>query len=212
MNIGRAPRRAVSRRRSHRALRAAALPVAVVTAALSLAACSGGTSGGGGQTNFVAGTSDGIDTVPKADRKPVGTIKADTLEGKPLDVASLKGKIVVLNVWGSWCSPCRAEAPNLAKVAKATAGDGVQFVGIDTRETNPDGGRAFEKNFDLPYPSLADPTGKLILSGFPKGTLNPQAIPTTIVLDRQGKIAARALQALSEDKLRKMLDPLIAEK
>ncbi|MCF3963622.1 TlpA family protein disulfide reductase [Streptomyces fuscigenes] len=211
MNFGRAFRRTTAPKRSRRAVRAAALPVAVVAAALALTACSG-KSGGGGDTNFVTSTSDGIDTVPQADRKPVGTIKGTTLDGKALDVASLKGKIVVLNVWGSWCSPCRAEAPHLAKVAKATEGKGVQFVGIDTRDTNKDQGVAFEKNYGVPYPSLYDPTGRLLLSGFPKGTLNPQAIPSTIVLDRDGKIAARALQGLDEAKLTKMLDPLIAEK
>ncbi|MEW2547586.1 TlpA disulfide reductase family protein [Streptomyces sp. NPDC047002] len=212
MNFGSAPRRTTARARSRRAVRAAALPVAVVTAALALTACGSGKSGGGGNTNFVASNSDGIDTVPKADRKAVGAIKGTTLDGKPLDVSSLKGKVVVLNVWGSWCSPCRAEAPHLAKVAGATQGKGVQFVGIDTRDTNKDQGVAFEKNYAIPYPSLYDPTGRLLLSGFPKGTLNPQAIPSTIVLDRQGKIAARALQALDEAKLKKMIDPLIAEK
>ena len=70
---------------------------------------------------------------------------------------------------------------------------------------------AFEKQYGVPYPSLYDPTGKLMLR-FKKGTLNPQLIPTTIIVDRDGKIAARALQALSEDKLREMLDPVIAEK
>jgi thiol-disulfide isomerase/thioredoxin len=212
MNFGRALRRTTARTRSRRATRAAVLPVAVVTAALALTACGSGKSGGGGDTNFVTSTSDGIDSVPQADRKPVGAIKGTTLDGKSMDVASFKGKVVVLNVWGSWCSPCRAEAPNLVKVARATASQGVQFVGIDTRDTNKDQGVAFEKNYDVPYPSLYDPTGRLLLSGFPKGTLNPQAIPSTIVLDRHGKIAARALQGLDEAKLKKMLDPLIAEK
>jgi thiol-disulfide isomerase/thioredoxin len=176
-----------------------------------LTACGGGASGGGGNTNFVT-SAGGIDTVAQADRQPIHTIEGTTLSGDKLDVSSLKGKVVVLNVWGSWCSPCRAEAPNLVKVANADKNKDVAFVGIDTRDTNKDQGVAFEKAFHVPYPSLYDPTGKLIVDGFPKGSLNPQAIPSTIVLDRQGRIAARSLAALSADKLNTMLDPLIAEK
>ncbi|MFF0789797.1 TlpA family protein disulfide reductase [Streptomyces spiralis] len=179
--------------------------------ALALSACgSGGTSGGSGNTNFITG-SDGIATVKKGDRKPAPDLSGRTIDGKQLDIASYKGKVVVLNVWGSWCAPCRAEAPNLVKVAKDTAGKGVQFVGINTRDTSTQPALAFEKRYGVPFPSLYDPSGKLMLR-FKKGTLNPQLIPTTIVVDRDGNIAARALQALSEEKLRKMLDPVVAEK
>ncbi|MFJ4920170.1 TlpA family protein disulfide reductase [Streptomyces sp. NPDC088725] len=198
-------------RRSRRPLRVV-LPVAVAAMGLALSACGGGgTSGGGGNTNFVASTS-GIDTVAKNGRKAVDDISGQTLEGKKLDVASLKGKVVVLNIWGSWCPPCRAEAPHFAKVAKETEAKGVQFVGINTRDANKGSAIAFEKDYGVGYPSLYDPTGKLIVEGFPKGTLNPQAIPSTIVLDRDGKIAARSLTALGETELRKMIDPLITEK
>ncbi|MDX3851132.1 TlpA disulfide reductase family protein [Streptomyces sp. AK02-01A] len=206
MNSGRAPRR-----RSGRRLRAI-LPVTVVAAALTLSACSGGgKSGGGGNSNFVTNTG-GIATVAKADRRAVKDIAGETLEGEKLDVADLRGKIVVLNVWGSWCGPCRAEAPYLAKVAKETEAKGVAFVGINTRDPNKGPALAFEKDYGVGYPSLYDPVGKLIVNGFPKGSLNPQAIPSTIVLDRDGKIAARSLMALDAEKLRKMIDPLIAEK
>ncbi|MEE1797606.1 TlpA family protein disulfide reductase [Streptomyces sp. NPDC101062] len=206
MNSGRAPRR-----RSDRRLRAA-LPLVAVASAMTLTACgSGGKSGGGGDTNFVTNTG-GISTVASADRQSVNKIAGETLEGKQLDVADLKGKVVVLNVWGSWCPPCRAEAPHFAKVSKETESKGVAFVGINTRDANKGPAVAFEKDYGIAYPSLYDPTGKLIVSGFPKGSLNPQSIPSTIVLDREGKIAARSLMALNEEKLRKMIDPLIAEK
>jgi thiol-disulfide isomerase/thioredoxin len=180
-------------------------------AALALSACgSGGTSGGSGDTHFITG-SDGIATVKKGERKPAPDLSGKTIDGKQLDLASYKGKVVVLNVWGSWCAPCRAEAPNLVKVAQDTAAKGVQFVGINTRDTSSQPAVQFEKNFGVPYPSLYDPTGRLMLR-FKKGTLNPQLIPTTIVVDRDGNIAARALQGLSEEKLRKMLAPVLAEK
>ncbi len=86
----------------------------------------------------------------------------------------------------------------------------MQFVGINTRDANVSLAQAFEKQHDVTFPSLYDPTGKLLLRF--KGTLNLQTIPSTIVIDRDGKIAARTLQALSEEKLREMLDPVVAEK
>lgn len=198
---------AASRARSRAVLSTAGVAVA----ALVLSACSsGGTSGGSGNTNFITG-SDGIATVKKGDRQAAPDLSGKTIDGKTLSTADYKGKVLVVNVWGSWCSPCRAEADNLVQVAKATADKDVQFVGLNTRDTSTDPAVAFEKKYQVPYPSLYDPTGKLMLR-FKKGTLNPQAIPSTIVIDRDGKIAARALQALSEEKLREMLDPVIAEK
>ncbi|MFI5886735.1 TlpA family protein disulfide reductase [Streptomyces sp. NPDC051554] len=198
---------AASRARS----RAVLSTVGVAVTALVLSACSsGGTSGGSGNTNFITG-SDGIATVKKGDRQAAPDLSGKTIDGKTLNTADYKGKVLVVNVWGSWCSPCRAEADNLVQVAKATANKDVQFVGLNTRDTSTGPAVAFEKKYAVPYPSLYDPTGRLMLR-FKKGTLNPQAIPSTIVIDRDGKIAARALQALSEDKLREMLDPVIAEK
>ncbi|MFP1628917.1 TlpA family protein disulfide reductase [Streptomyces sp. 5K101] len=195
-----------------RAPRAALLTALVAAGALTLSACGeGGKSGGGGDTNFVTG-SGGIDTVAKGERQAPHELKGETLEGEPLDVADLKGKIVVMNVWGSWCPPCRSEAPYFAKVAKETEAKGVEFVGINTRDSKKEPALAFEKDYGIEYPSLYDPIGKLIVNGFPKGSLNPQAIPSTIVLDRDGKIAARSLKALDDEELHKIIDPLIAEK
>jgi thiol-disulfide isomerase/thioredoxin len=191
--------------------RVALFTAGAAVAALVLSACgSGGTSGGAGNSNYVSGK-DGISTVAKGSRDTAPDLSGKTIDGKQLDVADYKGKVVVLNIWGSWCPPCRAETPNLVKVAKETAGQGVQFVGINTRDPSTSLATAFEKQQGIPYPSLYDRTGKLMLR-FKKGTLNPQTIPSTIIIDRDGKIAARTLQALSEDKLHEMLDPVLAEK
>ncbi|MES9809678.1 MULTISPECIES: TlpA family protein disulfide reductase [Streptomyces] len=199
MSLSRAPRRTL-------------FAVGVLTAALALSACSdgGGTSGGGG-TNFVT-NKGGISTAPKGQRATPGELAGETLEGERLDVADLKGKVVVLNAWGSWCGPCRAEAPHFAKVAADLKGKGVEFVGLNTRDANKQQALTFEEDYKVPYPSLYDPAGKLILFGFPKGTLSLQGIPSTVVLDKEGKIAARALLALDEKKLRSMIDPLLEEK
>ncbi|AWW38255.1 MULTISPECIES: TlpA family protein disulfide reductase [Streptomyces] len=205
----RAPLRSNPVRRTRR--RAAVLTAGAAAAALALTACSsGGTAGGGGDTNFVAGT-DGIDTVAADGRAPVPDLSGKTVDGGQADIADHKGKVVVLNVWGSWCPPCRAEAKNFEKVYQDTKDQGVEFLGINTRDASVGPARAFEEEYGVSYPSLFDPTGKLMLR-FEKGTLNPQAIPSTLVVDRDGRIAARALQPLSEDKLREMLAPVLAEK
>ncbi|MFF1294070.1 MULTISPECIES: TlpA family protein disulfide reductase [unclassified Streptomyces] len=191
--------------------RAVLLTAPALAAALTLTACSsGGTSGGGGDTNFVTGK-NGIATVAKDKRATAPVLSGKTIEGEQLSTADYKGKILVVNVWGSWCSPCRAEAPNLQKVYADLKDQGVQFVGINTRDTNTTSALNFEKQFGVTYPSLYDPTGKQMLR-FKKGTLNPQLIPSTLVIDRDGKIASRALQALGEDTLLGMIKPVLAEK
>ncbi|GLW50985.1 hypothetical protein Stsp02_66460 [Streptomyces sp. NBRC 14336] len=182
-----------------------------VVAALLLSACtSGGTSGGSGGTGFVMGE-DGIATVKKGQRDAAPDLSGETVDGEQLNLASYKGKVVVLNVWGSWCAPCRVEAPEFEKVYQDLKKDGVEFVGINTRDAKVENARAFEEDRGVTYPSLYDPTGKLMLR-FKKGTLNPQAIPSTLVIDRDGKLAARSLAALGEESLRKMIDPVLAEK
>lgn len=187
------------------------LPVAVTAAsALLLTACGSGDNSGSSANTFVTGA-DGISTVAKDARKAAPDLSGETLDGKRLDIAGLKGKVVVLNVWGASCPPCRAEASHLAKVARETKDKGVTFVGINTRDIAKGPAQEFEADYHVPYPSLYDPIGKLVLK-FPKGSLNPQTIPSTIVLDKDGKIAARALMALDDKKLHRMIDPLAAEK
>lgn len=204
MSHGRAPRRRFT---------LLAASAAAVTLALTLTACGGDgdvKSGGGGNTNFVTG-SGGISTVPKADRQDAPKLDGEGLDGKPIDVSDYKGKVVVLNAWGSWCGPCRLESKYFAKVAEETASQGVQFVGINVRNPQRSDAISFDEDAGITYPSLYDPTGRLLLR-FPKGTLRLQTIPSTVVLDRDGKIAARSLAALDEERLRKLIDPLIAEK
>ena len=179
-------------------------------AALSLSACDGGHSDEDSRANFVPGKG-GVGTIPVADRQAAPDISGSTTRGKPLDIADYKGKVVVLNVWGSTCGPCIAEAPNFAEVAKATKGRGVAFVGINVGDAEKTQAVSFEERHKMPYPSLFDPTAKLLLR-FPKGTLNVQAIPATVVLDREGRPAARTLGALDKDELRRMIAPVAAEK
>jgi thiol-disulfide isomerase/thioredoxin len=210
MSLSRAPRR----RRSTSGRRALLLTAATAAGALTLTACGGSDDGGGNTSkgsgvNFVIGKG-GISTVAKAERKPAPELAGKTVDGEQLDVADLKGKVVVLNVWGSWCAPCRGEAPHFAKVSKELKSKGVEFVGINIRNTT-QAAQAFDEEFGITYPSLHDPDSRLLLR-FPKGTLSLKTIPSTLVLDRDGKMAARALTGLNGEQLRKMVEPIAAEK
>ncbi|MFW6092175.1 MAG: TlpA family protein disulfide reductase, partial [Actinomycetota bacterium] len=118
------------------------------------------------------------------------------------------GEIVVLNVWGSWCPPCRKEAPALQAVHEDLADEGVRFVGVNTRDDEV-AALAFEEEFGITYPSVVDPDGRRMLAF--RDTLPPNAIPTTLVIDRDGEMAARVLGEITESSLRGLLTDLIGE-
>jgi len=172
----------------------------------------GGSTGGAGRSGaeqaFVAGDGS-VQTVPVADRKPAPALAGTTLTGDRFDLSTLRGKVVVLNVWASWCGPCREEAPNLEQVYHATKNDGVAVVGLNIRD-EPDNARAFERKFGISYPSVVDRDSQLLVAF--RGTLPPTAIPTTLVIDREGRMAARALTPLTEPMLHDLLAPIIAER
>ncbi|UCM89564.1 TlpA family protein disulfide reductase [Streptomyces marincola] len=183
---------------------------AAATGAFALTACTADGAGpSGGDTNFVQGSGD-ITHVAAADREEAPDLAGETIEGERLALSDFRGQVIVLNVWGSWCAPCIAEADDLVRVAEATADQGVQFVGINTRDNSRVNAAEFEETHGVPYPSLYDPDGRLLLE-FPRGSLNPQAIPSTLIIDREGRIAARALTALSEERLTEALDPVLQE-
>lgn len=146
--------------------------------------------------------------IPAADRKPLPEITGTDLAGKPLSTATFAGKIVVLNVWGSWCGPCRKEAPELVKAAAATAGT-AQFVGINTRDNSAATAQAFERSFGIEYPSFFDPQGELLLL---LKDLPPKAIPSTLVIDGQGRAAARVLGETTAATLQGIIDDVAAGK
>ncbi|MFE3946677.1 TlpA family protein disulfide reductase [Streptomyces sp. NPDC059118] len=191
--------------------RSVLLVTGAAAAATALTACgTGGTSSSSGSGPNLANAGVGATLEQEGGRREAPRLVGETLDGKKLDTADFRGKVIVFNVWGSWCGPCRAEADHLAKVSNDLAGNGVQFIGINTRDPQIGPALAFEKNYEIPYPSLHDPTGKLLLR-FPKGTLNAQTIPTTLFVDRKGRIAGRIIGGAGEERLREMLKPLLAE-
>ncbi|MFY0409396.1 TlpA family protein disulfide reductase [Solicola sp. PLA-1-18] len=160
-----------------------------------------------GGAGFVSG--DGtITTVAAAERKDAPRITGTDLDGRPLDTASYADKVLVVNVWGSWCPPCRREAPVLNKVARATQDRGVQFVGIAVRE-EATASKAFTDKLDVPYPSISDPSSQQLL-GF-SNTLPAMAVPTTYIIDRDGRVAARILDEVEESTLTGLVDDVLAE-
>jgi thiol-disulfide isomerase/thioredoxin len=123
--------------------------------------------------------------IPAAQRPPAPGISGTTLTGRHLNIAGWRGGTVVINFWGSWCVPCRKEAPVLARVASDTRSLGVRFAGIDVREDR-SAGLAFERKHRISYPSISDPAG-LIAARF--GASAPAATPSTYILDGRGRIA-----------------------
>jgi thiol-disulfide isomerase/thioredoxin len=132
-----------------------------------------------------------ITALPAKERKMPGAVAGDTLDGRHVSLADYRGKVVVLNVWGAWCPPCRAEASTLASAARTLAPKGVTFLGINTRDSSRDQGLAFERRYGVGYPSIFDPSGQSLLAF--RGTLLPSSIPSTVILDKQGRVAASIL-------------------
>jgi thiol-disulfide isomerase/thioredoxin len=165
----------------------AVLPVLLLGLTGVLSGCGSTATGDKG---YIAG--EGVITqLPVAQRKAPGTVAGTSLGGRHLSLAADRGKVVVVNVWGSWCPPCRAEADDLVAAARALQPKGVVFLGINSRDPSAAQARAFVRRYDVPYPSIYDPSGKNLLAFH--GTLGPTSIPSTVVIDPQGRVAASIL-------------------
>ena len=176
------------------------------TSAALLAGCQDNPSASS-EIGFAQG--DGSFTMIPADkRKKIPELKGTDLEGKTLSTADFAGKLLVLNVWGSWCGPCRKEAPELVKAAQQ-AGATAQFIGINTRDNSADTAKAFERSFGITYPSFFDPQGELLLL---LHDLPPAAIPSTLVIDNQGRAAARVLGETTAATLKGIIEDVAAGK
>ena len=160
-----------------------ALLATVVVLATS-AACTTAGVDQTGSNGYVSG--DGtITLIAPADRKPAPTLQGDKLGGGTLDTADYAGRTLVLNVWGAWCGECRGEAKDLVEASRQLPD--TAFVGIDTRDRD-SLALAYVRRFGVPYPSLVDQDSKLLLNFY--GVVAANAIPSTLVIDRAGKLAA----------------------
>lgn len=181
----------------HHVRRTCLLLSAAVVVATAVSGCSSEV-GSSGDQGYVAGR--GVITALEAgDRHKPGPVSGKTIDGKPLALDDYAGKVVVVNVWGSWCAPCRSEAPMLADAARDLSGDGVAFLGIDSRDPSESAARAFVRRFDIPYPSIYDQSGRTLLAF--RGTLAPNAIPSTVIIDREGRVAASVLGEITRTTL-----------
>ncbi|GAA3889382.1 TlpA disulfide reductase family protein [Saccharothrix violaceirubra] len=144
------------------------------------------------------------------ERKPIKGLSGPSLmeEGRTISLSDYEGKVVVVNIWGAWCPPCRTEAPEMQKVQDETGPLGVQVLGLDVKEPSPEPGRDFIRNRKLTYPSIYDESGRTLLAfrGYP-----PNVVPSTIVLDKRHRVAAVFLEGLIATDLVPLVKELAAE-
>ena len=183
---------------------------AVLAAAL-LTGCSTGSDAvdvnNGGEFRFVAGTPRG-EVIPPEERASAPEFSGTLLGGGSFSSTELDGDVAVINFWGSWCPPCRVETPEFQEVYADVRDQGVQFLGINVKETSDQFATAFVDRFGIEFPSLYDPRGEVALAfrDYPA-----TAIPSTIVLDREGQVAAVYTAEVSQEDLRSTLDLILAE-
>ena len=186
--------------------------LAAFLASLALVAVAG-CSGTDAVSQTVSGSNgyqvgdDALTWVAPADRKTVDGVSGSLLDGSSFDLADWRGHVVVVNFWGSWCADCREETQALEQVHRDTAGQGVEFLGIDVREDRSTA-QTYVRDNHVTYPNLFDPSQLTALRfrGIP-----PNATPTTLVLDRQGRIAARHSGSILYTQLRSVVNRVVAE-
>lgn len=176
-----------------RQIGAAALAFAL---AVAMAGCGAPSSGATGSATF-----------PVDRRVAAPNLRADLLDGGGYELAQHRGEVVVINFWASWCAPCRDEAPELQAAYAATKASNVSFLGINVRDER-DRAKAFEEVSKVGYPSVFDPPGQYALDF----KVPPTTLPTTLIIDRQGRIAAVYRKSLLRDELVPAISTIAAER
>ncbi len=188
-------------------LRRTALRVASGLAAMvMLAACTtpgADETGSSGQAGYPS-VRGSLTRIPPDQRRELPAVSGPALgSNKTISTQDYRGKVVVINVWGSWCPPCRKEAPDL-QAASVETKNVAQFIGITSKDYDPAPAEAFVRTFKITYPSIYDPTGKVLLAF--AGELPPSAIPSTMIIDQQGRLAVRVLSEVSKITLVDMIN------
>jgi peroxiredoxin len=184
---------------------------AVVGGLLLVAGCTTGEGSAvdvnnGGQFRFTAGTPFG-EVIPEDDRATAPEFAGELLGGGDFDSTDLAGDIAVLNFWGSWCPPCRVESPEFQEIYADVRAEGVEFLGLNVKDSE-QLAQAFVDSRGIEFPSLFDPRGEVALA-FRDYPAN--AVPSTIVLDREYRVAAVYTARVSQEDMRAVVDQLIAE-
>lgn len=172
---------------------------------LLTSACGGGapTQNNGGPVQGAGG----ITRLAPGERGKSVDITGVDLDGNPLSVTPWRGEVVVVNIWGSWCPPCRVEQPILSRLATELKPKGVEFLGIAIRES-PATSKAFTTARNVPYPSIGD--GDSTILAF-VDSLPAVAVPTTYVIDRQGRVATRLLDRATYSTLKSLIEEVASE-
>jgi len=192
-----------------RALRRASAAVGAAASLVLLAACGAQDSGAGdvvGQ-GFVSGDGS-VKQWDAGDREDPVTVEGTSFEGDEVSTADWLGDVVVVNTWYAGCAPCRAEAPDLVALANDREADGVRVLGINT-EDEAGAATSFQRTFDVPYPSIEDRSGQVVAKL--SGVVPLQAVPSTVVLDAEGRVAARVIGQAEASTLDAIVDEVLAE-
>ncbi len=178
---------------------------------VALAGCGTDTSsryqGGGGEGGYISG--DGVSTeIPPQARGEAIEFSGTTFGGEKFSTVDARGNPLVVNVWYAACPPCRKEAPDLQKVHEEYADQGVRFIGVNIRDAAGPA-QAFEKTHGVTYPSLPDADASIMYAL--RGQVAPNAVPSTLVLDAEGRVAARISGIADPSVLRAMIDRVLSE-
>ena len=185
-------------------MRKAGVTALVAISTLLLSGCGTSSIANNSDSGFISGNGATVLVAPQ-ERGEVIELAGETLEGQPLDIADWRGSTVVINLWASWCGPCRAEATDLENVYLQFESSGVEFLGLNTRDGLA-AAKAFNTRFKTSYPSIQDKDGQLTLVF---GNLGPAATPSTMILDSKGRVAARILGPTTQSQLRVVIEAVI---
>ena len=161
----------------------------------------------GDNKNYVAGDGS-VTEFGASDRKSGIQIQGPLFDGTAVTPKDFQGKVTVLNFWFAACAPCRVEAPSLEALHQEFKSKGVQFFGVNLRDEKATAD-AFDKTFGLTYPSFDDKDGSVLLSV--SGLVPPGAVPTTLVMDKQGRVASRVLGEIEKGTLKALIQSAVAE-
>lgn len=194
-----------------RALSLVAILTAIVVAA---SGCATGTDAVASGANFDFVSPGGQTDIlydPPESRNTIGVLAGPDLmtDGSDISLTDYAGQVVVINLWGQWCAPCRSEADDLERAYEATKGLGVQFLGINVRDPQRDKAQDFVVDNNVSYPSIYDPSMRTLTAL--GGNYPTSVIPSTLVLDRRHRVAAVFLRALLTEDLQPVIERVAAE-